>query len=431
MNYSVLLRKKLFKLIDNMERDKSSFVVNPKRDFVRKRKLTFKDTMKLILSFGKENTYWEMMSYFRYKPDMASTSAFCQQRQKIKPEAFEKLFYDFNNSLNNLKKHKGYRLLACDGSDIPVTLKEYDDAYLPHCGASPDCEPHMHLNALYDICNHIYVDAVIEPSRKHNEKSAFIQMLYQSYTKDKTLYIMDRGYECYNIMAHITSLSQYFLIRIKDNHTGGFALSFPHPNTEEYDVFHDKILTQKFEKKYKNNPKCICLHHKSELDYFTQDHEAIRVPFRILRIKITDDTYECIATNLPQEQFGINEIKELYHMRWGIETSFRELKYMVGLLYFHSTKKELILQEIYASLITYNFCNMIANQIRITTEHRRLKYQLNYSHSIKICCMYLKDNTLFSDIEKLIKAELLPVRPDRSYPRDKKNKCRKSFLYRV
>ena len=33
-------------------------------------------------------------------------------------------------------------------------------------------------------------------------------------------------------------------------------------------------------------------------------------------------------------------IKELYHMRWGIETSFRELKYAIGLTSFHSKKRD-------------------------------------------------------------------------------------------
>ena len=72
---------------------------------------------------------------------------------------------------------------------------------------------------------------------------------------------------------------------------------------------------------------------------------------------------EIIYTNLPREDFSTEELRELYNMRWGIETSFRDIKYAAGLLFFHSRKKELVIQEIYAKLILYNFCELITGAI--------------------------------------------------------------------
>jgi len=51
--------------------------------------------------------------------------------------------------------------------------------------------------------------------------------------------------------------------------------------------------------------------------------------FRVVRFAITEDSYECIITNLPADEFPADEfpadeIKKIYAMRWGIETSFRE-----------------------------------------------------------------------------------------------------------
>ncbi|MCR5788361.1 MAG: transposase [Lachnospiraceae bacterium] len=43
-------------------------------------------------------------------------------------------------------------------------------------------------------------------------------------------------------------------------------------------------------------------------------------------------------TNLDQAEYPPDKIKELYASRWGIETSFRDLKYTVGMLDFHSKK---------------------------------------------------------------------------------------------
>lgn len=50
-------------------------------------------------------------------------------------------------------------------------------------------------------------------------------------------------------------------------------------------------------------------------------------------------------------------------MRWGVETSFRHLKYSIGLLDFHSKKVDAIEMEVWARLILYNYSRVVTNQI--------------------------------------------------------------------
>ena len=47
-------------------------------------------------------------------------------------------------------------------------------------------------------------------------------------------------------------------------------------------------------------------------------------------------------------------MKALYHKRWDIETSFRELKYALGGVQFHSRKDDFVLMELYAHFIMFN-----------------------------------------------------------------------------
>jgi hypothetical protein len=431
MNYAAKTKKKLYSIIKHMSRDLTQFVKNPSCDFARNRKLPFGDMLKIILSLGANNTRSELLSFFHFKSDTASTSAFCQQRKKIKIEAFQTLFYLFNNTLSHLKTYKGYRVLACDGSTIPVPMATDDRIYLPQ-GGSPKAEgAYLHLNALYDVCNKTYVDIQIEPERINNEKSAFLEMLFNHSLLHKTIYIMDRGYESYNLMAHITNQSQYYLIRIKDNNIGGFARTYPHPDTDEYDVSYKRIFTKKRAKEYAEHPEIYTyVRHKYKYDFFASKNKSFMMAFRILRIEVSKGIYECFVTNLPSDEFDALAIKELYRMRWGIETSFRELKHTIGLLYFHSKKEEFIIQEIYAGLILYNYCQMVTSHATLGKKHRTYQYQLNYTMAIKLCCIFLKDNSLKNDIEKLIEKELLPIRPGRTADR---NKCKhyKSFIYRV
>ena len=101
---------------------------------------------------------------------------------------------------------------------------------------------------------------------------------------------------------------------------------------------------------------------------------------RVIRFPIPQGSYECIITNLPQDKFNSDEIKRLYAKRWGIETSFRELKYALGLTRFHSKKPEYIMQEIWSRIALYNFCEIIATNV-VINEKKGYKhtYQLNYT----------------------------------------------------
>ena len=85
---------------------------------------------------------------------------------------------------------------------------------------------------------------------------------------------------------------------------------------------------------------------------------------RIIRIKIGEDNYESIITNLDRNEFPTEDIKFLYGVRWGIETSFRELKYAVGLSAFHAKNRNSIKQEIYAKLLFYNFSEKLIRSIK-------------------------------------------------------------------
>ena len=55
---------------------------------------------------------------------------------------------------------------------------------------------------------------------------------------NKVLLLADRGYESYNVLAHIQEKGWYFLIRIRDN-TTGITSGLTLPDEDEYDIpFH-------------------------------------------------------------------------------------------------------------------------------------------------------------------------------------------------
>ena len=131
------------------------------------------------------------------------------------------------------------------------------------------------------------------------------------------------------------------------------------------------------------------------------------LPFRIVRFPISEDSYEVVVTNLDAEEFPPDELKKLYGMRWGIETSFRDLKYTIGSLHFHSKKVELILQEIFSSLIMYNFSELITSHVVIEKGSRKYEYKVNFSVAVHICREFLLKENIPPDIELLLTTTLI------------------------
>ena len=77
--------------------------------------------------------------------------------------------------------------------------------------------------------------------------------------------------------------------------------------------------------------------------------------FRICRVLLDNGEFQTVATSL-LPSFALADIRELYHLRWGLETAFRGLKYMLG---WSISTGSLMLQELYADLTAFNFASRV------------------------------------------------------------------------
>jgi hypothetical protein len=383
---------------------------------------------------GGNSVYKELLDSQGYDVNTATTAAFVQQREKILPTAFEFLLHEFIQSHSDIKQYRGYRLLATDGSDLHIATNPNDtDTF---CQNSPSEKGYnlLHLNSMYDLCNRIYVDSVVQPRRCENENKALVDMVDRSNIHDKVILLAERGFESYNNFAHIEQKGWNYAIRVKDIDSNGILSGFSLP-TGEFDVPIQLILTRKKTNEIKANPQIYRVLASSSTFDFLDLHTNMFYPisFRIVRFKITEDSYETIITNLDASDFPPLELKNLYNMRWGIETAFRELKYTIGLTNFHSKKREHIVQEVFARIIMYNFAEMITSHVVISQADTKHTYQVNFTVAIHICRHFLRfwSNVSSLDVEALIRKNTLPVRPNREAKRKVRSRTAVSFLYRV
>lgn len=429
--------KKLLKVtIRDMVRNKEQFTQSPGKDFTRKRKLDFASVISILLSMSGGSIADSLMDYFKFDPATASTSAFVQQRTKLKPEAMEYLFQRFVQESPAKKSFQGYRLLAADGSDLQIFADSNNkESYYPGTNGQ---HPYslLHLNALYDLENQIYTDALIQI----NEHKALTEMIDRSAIEFAIL-LADRGYEGYNNMAHLQEKGWKYLIRIKDG-SRGIASGLALPAVDEFDLRVDLLLTRRQTK----DVKALCSTYPNHyrwipstvtFDYLptaNRKHDPLsfyKLSFRIVRFKLSEKSFETVVTNLPADVFPSAELKLLYARRWGIETSFRHLKYTLGLVHFHAKKVEHIYQEIFANLTMYNFSGLITSSVVIQKRSTKLSYSVNFSAAVHICRNFFLGNVSPPELEALLSRSLLPVRPGRSNSRKPAQRPPFSFLYRV
>ena len=278
----------------------------------------------------------------------------------------------------------------------------------------------------------IYTDVLVQTAADYNEFRACATMIDRSKLENVIL-VADRGYENYNIFAHAIEKGWKFAIRVKDKNSNGIVSGLNLPPNDEFDIDITQIFSRKNTKTTKNagykwmpvNQVFDYLPRKSDKTY--------ELSFRIIRFPIGSNSYEIIITNLDRNIFDVKKIKEIYHLRWGIETSFRELKYAIGLTSFHARKPDFIKQEIYARLLLYNYCELITTHVIKQMKNNDKTKQVNFTIAIYICREYLRNKRNLSppDVINLIEKHVLPVRPGRKDPRKVKPQASVSFLYRV
>ena len=402
------------------------------------RKLDFKEDMKILLVCGAASMKKELYEYFDYDIDTVSLPGFIRSRSKIKEEAFKELMDRMNKAYPCDKKYMGYRLLSVDGCDLTIPTdrndKETYEQYINERGFN-----NYHLNCLFDLMNHRYIDNITQTLKKKNEIEAMWTMA-ERYNGEKAIFIADRNYATFNNMEHIKKTGHKFLIRVKDIHSGTSLLkSFRSlPKQGEFDEDVHITFTKRQTNEIKAHPETYkIIVSNQRFDFLDSENHFYDTDYRVVRIKIDGsvEEYESLITNLDRKIFPAEEIKKLYKLRWDIEVSYRHLKYSVELNALHSKRRDFIRQEIWARLVMFNISMIIIDFVtdhKLTKKERRLEYKVNITMAVFFTkhFMTIRKGGDPPDLESLIAKEILPVRDDRHYTRNVRSQGFVSFGYR-
>ena len=152
------------------------------------------------------------------------------------------------------------------------------------------------------------------------------------------------------------------------------------------------------------------------------------VALRFVRIKLPSGNVKVLATNLFAEEFGCDEINDLYNLRWGIETVYDDLKNKLEIENYSGTKANIIMQDIYAAILLSNIINDIIAETSVNIKQIfKHEMQINRAFSVGILKIGLFDFfpekshrkrcEMLKSLQEELLTELLPIRPGRSYYR--------------
>jgi len=391
------------------------------QDFTRNRKQPFAATLLFMLNSLRKSLAIEIDGFVRHLKERLpfgdsgrfTTSAFVQNRQKIKPGVFSRLseviVENFYTADNDTQRHLyGFRVLAVDGSTLmlPFTteLKEY---YGVAKNQHNTDVVKARVSVLYDVLNRISLDAILE-KLSTGERELALRHAHQWRKGDLVIY--DRGYPSYDFIHEHIRQNVDCLIRV--------AISYSAIVSAFVASGKKSIITEIYPGK-----------NVSFADKDYGRHSGLKV--RLLRIELPSGEIEVLMTTLSDSQkYPTKLFKELYFLRWGIETFYDELKNKLKVEYFTGYSKTSIQQDFFCAIFISNLQSVIVNDLQeelsAQNQGKKYNYQVNSNLSYgflknRILELLYKDAPLddvFKELEGLFLKNTVPIRNDRTNIRD-------------
>ncbi len=236
-------------------------------------------------------------------------SAFSQARYKVKPVFFKDLSGVVVETYHTSGKKlwKGHCLIAGDGSTLNLPpSKDIEAHFGVHAITDKGVKRYLaRVFFLYDVLNDIVVEGKLTSMRK-GEKTVMLECL-ETIENQNSILILDRGFGHFCTIKELINQQRICCVRLSCSNSNFAKHILEQPEDDITTYWHPSP-------KEKENAK------KNDLNY-----DPIKV--RVVKIKLENGETELLLTNLyDTDKYTIEDIGELYHLRWGVEEGFKNLK---------------------------------------------------------------------------------------------------------
>lgn len=392
---NVVIFTELRKQLDAYANDSSRYCEKA-TNFTKVKKLTFVLTFCILINMIKKTLSLELYDSFQQldKNQVACTaSAFSQARHKLKPNVFIdmnkillKLYYEKYGE--KVKRWKGFRLEAIDGSSVNLPDRAAIKSYYGGQINQHDLAPMARVHARYDVLNELVIQSKISPYKTGERELASRDL---PYVKQDVLSLFDRGYASFGLFYLFTNV-------FKREYVCRVSISF---NT----------IVKAFVKSGEQSKLVSFDATSTGIDFLAGQAINItkdaKVLVRLVRVELDNGEIEILATSLiDEDSYPSSIFKELYGLRWGVETFFDYLKNKLQVEIFSGRSVRSIEQDFYAAIFTANVHSVLLSDcepiVREQTKDRQGTYKINKNISLGLLKTVLIKLFLAPNFEPII-----------------------------
>lgn len=364
---------------------------------------TFWINLDQILNSGSLRWGNRLMQVTRHQlgKDLISTntSAYCRARKRMSLEWIKAVH---RRVIAKNVKASG-RVLIVDGTSVqlPDTAAN-QDAYPQSGEQKPGCgTPIVQLIGLFEADSGMLVEVEDSPWSVH-ENALFQGLMLENIQRGDVL-IADRAYCSFYNFHNIQSAGADTVMRLHQARKAVFE-----PGSNEV-IAQWKRPTPQARPDYIDEEKWRQLPEHLTVRYIRYRME--QKGFRTREVILATTRMEAPA----------KELIELYHKRWQIELTFRDVKTTMGMEWIAAKSPELALKQVWMFVIAHNLIRYLINQARSAGANKlsfkgTLDTLTNFSRSIGKPCSRFWHSCL-EPVLKLIAEDPVPERPGRVEPR--------------
>ena len=419
-----MLIKFIESAIEKVDENKREYIVDDVH-FTRVRKWSFLDYIKFMILRKKTTIRHSIHSMYKklalFDFEKISSSAFSQQRRYIEPEVFKEINKEFllkiriKDKKKILETYKGKRVFAGDGSDLEIlNLLVTRSSFKVKPKKSNYTYPAIaKFSAIADVLNGYIIEGTLGDFKEGDYPMMHdnLKNLHDVIDFTNSIFTFDRGYVGLELNARLLELNTNFVIRLRNN----VYLNEIENMTSDDELVEFKLTDERLAKF--NDPELKAKYEKL-------DH----IEMRVVKTKITvikfdketnkeyeEEVEEILLTNLLKEEMSVEDLKDIYKLRWGIEVNFNTLKHRFNIENFTGTIKQTHQQDLYAQIILFNiFCytnNLLNFKLQKRFVNKYGEEYLEYDYEYKINQANLIRN-LLEDIAMIM---LSPLKKQRSF----------------
>ena len=156
------------------------------------------------------------------------------------------------------------------------------------------------------------------------------------------------------------------------------------------------------------------------------------ITVRLVRVELENGEVEILLTNLlDQKTYPHSCFKELYNLRWGVETEIDFLKNVLQIEISSGQSPQTILQDFFANILRANLQALIEADAQPIVEEETKKRKHSYQVNRNVACGLLKNRLhrlilipvcpkYYHFLVKVISKQVEPIRKNRDFERNNK-----------